>query len=119
MSGTTDFKLITEEFWERFLSRTVEPQFKPDVKREVPRYPYQGEAKLIIERGDEGGTRRLSIVNISLEGITAKGNSEIPIGTNAFVELNPEGEPFLMRGEIVHCTETLGGFKIGIKLIFE
>ncbi|MCG8404880.1 MAG: PilZ domain-containing protein [Phycisphaerales bacterium] len=120
MSSTrTDFKLVTEDYWERFLRRTVETQFKPDVKREVPRYPYQGEAKLIIVDGEDSSTRRLSVVNISLEGLTAKGNTEIPIGTKAFVEMNPEGTPFVMAGEIVHCTETLGGFKIGIRLNFE
>ena len=120
MSNTkTDFNLITEDFWQRFLRRAVAPVYKPDVKRETPRYAYQGEAKLFMEENGEWHTRWLSLLNISLDGVTAKGNTELPMGVKVFLEMNPEGTPFVVRGEIVHCTTTVGGYKIGIKLEFD
>jgi hypothetical protein len=61
----------------------------------------------------------LALLNASQEGLTTKGQTPITLNTEVVLELNPEGTPFAVRGRIAHCTETLGGFKIGIELRFE
>ena len=66
-----------------------------------------------------GGQISGQLLNASQEGLTTKGQTPITLNTEVVLELNPEGTPFAVRGRIAHCTETLGGFKIGIELRFE
>ena len=117
LSAQTKANIVTQRYWFQFLDRVVGVMPKSDLKRETPRFPFQGEVQLQIE--GEAEKRWLSLMNISREGITARGNTEIRLGTRVVLEMNPEGSPISLRGEVVHCTGTLGGFKIGIRLEFE
>jgi len=114
-----DTQTVSREYWERFLQRTVAPEPKSDVKRAARRYPLIGDLNIAFD--DEQGrahTRVLSLINVSCEGLTAKGQTDIALDTDVLIEMNPEGTPFRMLGRIVHCTETIGGYKIGIELQF-
>ncbi len=118
MSSTqTNANVVTQRYWLQFLDRAVGAMPKSDLKRETPRFPLQGEVQLWIENETE--KRWLSLMNVSREGITARGNTEIQLGTRVILEMNPEGSPITLRGEVVHCTGTLGGFKIGVRLEFD
>lgn len=120
MSNTdVEITFISKAYWKRFLQRTVAPESKSDIQRATPRYPLPGDIKVTFEDAGEMSARRLALLNASHEGITAKGQTLIPVDVDVVVELNPEGTPFRIRARIVHCTETLGGFKIGIELRFE
>ncbi|MFQ5412522.1 MAG: PilZ domain-containing protein [Phycisphaerae bacterium] len=109
---------IDEGYWRRFLLRAIAPQPKADIQRGAPRYPYCTEIKLTFDDAGHVSTRSLTSLNVSVSGITAKGGLEIPMDSEVLLEMNPEGVPFVVRGRIVHCTQTVGGYKIGIDLMF-
>ncbi len=113
-----DIATIDEGYWRRFVRRAIAPQPKSDVQRGAPRYPYCTEIKLTFEDDGRASTRSLTTLNISVTGLTAKGTLEIPMDSEVLLELSPEGSPFLVRGTVVHCTQTVGGYKIGIDLAF-
>ena len=67
--------------------------------------------------GDDGPHRRmLMILDVSNEGLMAKGNDPIPVNTPVDMEVIVDEHPVEIRGDVIHCTGTLGGFKIGIQL---
>lgn len=114
----TEVPFVSEAYWLRFLCRAVEVECKTDPKRATRRYSFYGDVKLFFDEDGNTRNRSLSFMNISADGITLKGASEIPIGSRVVVHLNPEGSWFALAGKVVHCTGTLGGFKIGITLDF-
>ncbi len=114
----TQVPFVAESYWLRFLSRAVEVECKSDPKRNSRRYPFYGDVKLIFGPEDDTRTRSLSFINISADGITLKGSSEMPVDSRVVIQLNPEGSWFALAGRVIHCTGTLGGFKIGITLEF-
>lgn len=118
-NAETETRFVSKAYWKRFLQRTVAPESKSDVQRSTPRYALPGDIKVTFEGAGEKSVRRLALLNASAEGLTTKGQTPIAIDVEVVVELNPEGTPFAVRGRIAHCTETLGGFKIGIELRFE
>jgi len=118
-NAETETRFISSAYWKRFLQRTVAPEHKSDVQRSAPRYPLPGDIKVTFEDSGETSVRRLALINASQEGLTTKGQTAMPLDVDVVLELNPEGTPFSIHGRIIHCTETLGGFKIGIELRFE
>ncbi|MBX3394545.1 MAG: PilZ domain-containing protein [Phycisphaerae bacterium] len=86
--------------------------------RQEERSPYQFEAVVLLDAEGQTSRRRLGVVNLSNSGIMLKGETDIEIGTPVLIELNPDGKPFHVVGEVRHCTQTLGGYKIGVRLKF-
>ena len=118
-NAETETSFISGAYWKRFLKRTVAPEHKSDIQRAEPRYPLSGETKVSFEDADETSVRRLALLNGSQDGLTTKGQTPIALDTQVVLEMNPEGTPFTIHGRIIHCTETVGGYKIGIELRFE
>ena len=118
-NAETETSFISAAYWKRFLKRTVAPEHKSDIQRAEPRYPLSGETKVSFEDAGETSVRRLALLNASQDGLTTKGQTPIVLDTQVVLEMNPEGTPFAIHGRIIHCTETVGGFKIGIELRFE
>ena len=118
-NAETETRFISKSYWKRLLQRTVAPVDKSDLKRSTRRYPLPGDIKVTFEDAGETSVRRLALLNASEGGLATKGQTQILLDTEVIIELNLEGTPFTVRGRIVHCTETIGGFKIGIELRFE
>ncbi len=73
-------------------------------------------------RFDDQGTwvwRWLILNNVSNSGLMLKGETELTPGTRLVAEINPDGVPFYVAGVVMHCTQTVGGFKIGVNLQFD
>ncbi|MFQ5502903.1 MAG: PilZ domain-containing protein [Phycisphaerae bacterium] len=121
MSGTrSKTKLITKDYWWRFLQRTVAPGNTRDVRfRRSQRYPLQGELKLTVDGHEEMGFWSLALLEVSLEGLSAKASYDIPVDREVIIELNPDAAHIVMKGRVIHCTQTIGGYKVGIELIFD
>ncbi len=104
--------------WLTFVKRQLEPQTRRAPHRNEERMPFACEV-ILAPGGEDGGTRRrLTLLNISNSGLMLKGETEIEEKTEVLIEINPDGNPFHVVGVICHCTQTLGGFKIGVNLKF-
>lgn len=90
--------------------------YEPNVRRGDRRYQIQGELRVSFEDDDGRHGRVLNILDVSNEGLMAKGNDSIPEATPVQMLVIVDEHPVEIRGEVVHCTGTLGGFKIGIRL---
>ncbi|MEE8170150.1 MAG: PilZ domain-containing protein [Phycisphaerae bacterium] len=109
---------LTFAQWKRILARIVAPEFERNMNRKFRRYAVPGEVTAHFVKEDREYKRSWPLLEVSAEGITAKAFDEIPSDTRVTIELDFDDQPHLLTGTVVHCTETLGGHKIGIRLDF-
>ncbi|MEP0847461.1 MAG: PilZ domain-containing protein [Phycisphaerae bacterium] len=60
-----------------------------------------------------------ALVQISLGGIMIRSRSPLDVGSLPRLEIALEDEVIHARGVVRHCTDTIGGYKIGIELLFD
>lgn len=105
-----------EDRWRHFLARIGGVNYKPDARRTNQRYTADGDVRISFVEDGDSQHRMLRLLDISIEGMTVKGSNEVPQGTHLTIQLDMDEGPFAASGKVVHCTGTLGGFKIGIRL---
>lgn len=60
-----------------------------------------------------------ALVQISLGGVMIRSRTPLAVGAHPRLEIALEDEVIYVRGVVRHCTDTVGGYKIGIELLFE
>ncbi len=105
-----------EERWRHFLARIGGVNYKPDARRTNQRYTADGDVRISFVDDGDAQQRMLRLLDISIDGMTVKGSNEVSPGTQVAIQLDMEEGPFDASGTVVHCTGTLGGFKVGIRL---
>ncbi len=115
----THIEIPTRQRWTELLAQLGESE-KPDYRRSNQRsYVQFGAAKLSFD--DEQGTpvvRTGRLLNASDDGLMVKQYESIPDETELRVEATIGDEVFALTGRVIHATQTVGGFKIGIELRF-
>ena len=109
---------LTHEQWNELLTLVVAPELGKNLRRGTRRYPVMGEAKLTYEKDGKTYRRTFDIINLSRGGMTLKGYDEVKADTliDCKVTLGPHVAP--VKAKVVHCTGTLGGFKVGVEILF-
>ncbi len=110
---------ISFESWRRFLEQTVVPTAAPDARRKHKRYDVEGELKVRFVKGRKEYSRTWTLLQLSYGGVTAKASNEVPMDLVVEMGINIDGHLLGARGRVTHCTGTLGGYKVGIKLEFQ
>ena len=59
-----------------------------------------------------------SVLNISPTGLMIKLLHRLTCDTRLVLRASIDEEDVLLRGRVIHCTATVGGFKLGIELEF-
>ena len=117
MSSTEQSTLqpVTRARWAEIVTNHVSDQQQPPpVKRHEPRQAVEGFAKLTITI-----VRTCTLLQVSEGGLMVRSPKEIPVGTRLSIESYLHDEAVLLSGEVVHCTETVGAFKVGVQLSFD
>lgn len=104
--------------WCTLLSQSVTPAIEMNIKRRYRRYNVSGDARGEIDCDGERLKRSWPLLEVSAKGLTLKSHEPLPAGSIATLEVNFDGHWHPLRGTVVHSTETLGGYKLGLKLIF-
>jgi hypothetical protein len=104
--------------WKHVLARYVVPEMGSEWRRRTIRYPLCGEIRAAIRHPDGIMNRELALREVSVSGVMARYHQRLPESAPVRMEVRI-GEYWLaVLGEIVHCTETIGGYKVGIRLHF-
>ncbi len=114
---------ITREHWAGVVSRNNCKPVRPHGRREHERFcPAMGTVKLVFTLPKGTGVvpvvRTLPILDISAGGLAVKSETMVPLRTGVGLDVNLEGQPLLMMGKVARCTSTIGGYQIGIELVF-
>jgi hypothetical protein len=107
------------QVWSDLLITVIHPEIGENRRRHARRYTTAGEVKLAYERAGRTVRRSFDVLGVSVDGIMARGHCEVDADELVNMEINLNGSPICLRGRVIHCTTGLGGYKIGIKLMFE
>ena len=124
MSTTQDTKPqpITRDRWTEIVARHALPLRKPRLKRRHHRYHTLGSARLtfMMHSADREPPveRRCKVTQLSGEGLTLRSPERIPLRTQLAIELCLEELPCHVSGQVIHCTGTVGAYKVGVALRF-
>lgn len=110
---------LSNDQWNNLLTRVVAPELGKNLRRGTRRYPVMGEAKLSYEKDGRNYRRTFDVINVSRGGLTLKGYDEVKVDTCIDVKVTLGPHVARVKAKVVHCTGTLGGFKVGIELIFD
>jgi len=125
MAATNEVRegFATNEQWNTAIAEVVDTDVKTEVKprcrRSHQRYAADGEIKVTGQIDGKPVKQAWDLRQVSLEGISARSSQEIPAEARLEFEVCINGHVLRVRGKIKHCTQTIGGYKVGIKLLFD
>lgn len=111
---------VTADHWIRFVDKVASELGDHDPRRLNRREPFENyeDVKLFIQ--DAGDVRHClaRITEVSVGGVSLWTDCEVPVCTRVMFEFHPDNKPVKVKGRIVHCTQTVGGYKVGIEIEF-
>jgi hypothetical protein len=117
-----ELRPITHEQWLRMIERYVTDEPEPPVRRGQRRYTVDGMVTLAVLSADGNGVhtavRTAPLVQVSDEGIMIRSHAELAQDTVVAMQVYLEDDNFALLGRVMHCTDTIGGYKVGIQLAF-
>ncbi len=117
----TGVALLTRGAWRRLLARQVRcAEVEPPVRRRQRRYrtPF-GTWHLLYHRAGKPARIRVRLMDAAPDGLMLLLLRQAPVATGLPVLLTldtDEGENAVLMGVVMHCTSTVGGYKVGVRL---
>lgn len=118
MTASTQIKYTTRDQWLNFLEQVVEPTTEKCQRRQYRRYALNSYVTVYGEADGEAFRTTWALHQVSRGGMMAVARREFPVWIDVSIELAWDDRTMLLRGKIRHCTQTVGGYKIGVQLIF-
>ena len=124
MEGLEQIETISQEQWREIVAGYAEPHEEPKVRRTARRFPVSyGRVKLLFVL-ECAGVRRpqrwdAALLQLSDHGLMVRTERELPAYIGVAVQVALEDETATALGRVVHCTSTIGGYKVGIELSFD
>ena len=112
-------KLLDEATWRRVLACQVEAAFESHSRRNWRRYHIDGEITVKLVLDGKPRTRTWNLLQVAAGGLTVRTGEVIAADTPVDLRIQFDETPLFAKGVTCHCTQTLGGFKVGIRLIFD
>ena len=116
--GTT---ALSQEAWRVLLSQhIVVPEVEPPVRRLQRRYCLLWGSWRLHYHGPGGEPVEAStlLLNAALAGVMVRSRRELPLNLAVVLTFCADDQECALPGVVAHCTETVGGFKLGIRLRF-
>lgn len=115
----TRFEASLRERWLHLVARHAEA-YPNEYRRSTERH-YIGFGSVRLWFNDEGEQqeRTGNLLNISHGGLMVKQYQELEPGTPLKLEVVVGEDTLQLAGHAAHCTQTLGGYKVGVELEFE
>lgn len=108
--------------WRELLARQVPtPELEPPVRRRARRHAIHLGACSVLYRKDHRPIElRVKLMNASPDGVMVLSREAVPEDIAAVVAFSGDRDTeYVLVGDVVHCTSTVGGYKIGIRLRFQ
>ncbi len=118
MGTPVDCFFATKQEWLKIVVAFSRTNKKSEFRRTSGRYACTGEIKVLGEINDEPFKQTWSLMQLSAEGLTARSHLAIPEETHVSIHWHQGEQDLVLLGQVRHCTQTVGGYKVGIKLEF-
>lgn len=107
----------TFQRWLRYLAENAEHDGAEQVKRGEPRMGVYGAAEVRLASEEFGDKPvRGSVLEASTQGLMLRSRERIPLHAKVTLTAYLDDETFALSGTVVHCTQTVGAYKVGIRL---
>jgi len=119
-----DLSPATREKWLKLVEAVRSPEAEPSWRRRNQRYAVDAtQVNVLFSPPDGHGPVVLpaSLLEVSADGMMIRTHKAIPNETELALRMmffGLDGLELIVLGHVVHCTETVGGYKIGIALDF-
>ena len=114
----TRLETPTRQRWREVLSQYADVEQRGQRRNNERYYIALGSVKLAFEENGASVERTGRVLNASDGGLMIKQYQDIPSDTQLQIEATIGEESFALAGRVAHCTQTVGGFKVGIELKF-
>ncbi len=105
--------------WEALVTLHPKQSFTEHRRHNGWRSPAMGSARLVFKQQDgRPEVRAGRVLNISPGGVQIWQAEDINWGTEVVVQVRVAERDMLLFGRVAHCTEAVGGFKVGVELQF-
>lgn len=108
----------TQQHWLEVVARHDQLRDPGHRRSEPRRVAPIGTVRLAFEDAGCPLVHSGKVLNVSGAGVMVSARHEIPAGTMMMMQMVLDGEAYLLVGRVVHSTQTVGGFKVGIELEF-
>ncbi len=112
---------LTRDQWQELLTGSLPgSELEPPVRRRCRRYGVNlGTWRLVYLRETRPAELRVTLLNAALDGLMTRSREELPERVSVVLVLTTADDvEHRLLGEVVHCTGTVGGYKVGIRLRF-
>lgn len=112
---------LSADDWRDVIRSLVAAELEPLRRRRQRRYHvFTGEVRLTYTDPIDGRTctRTAGLLNVSTGGMMVKTYSPMPEGIPVELEVNVGEFHFFAHARLRHSSSTLGGYKVGIELVF-
>lgn len=110
---------LSRDRWLEIFSRHISPDVEPAIRRKSRRYGLEfGVARLQYLEDGTPLNRTVPLLQISAEGLMVKSRKPIQAYTPLRMEVTLDDDTFALNGRVLHCTQTVGSYKVGIELRF-
>lgn len=110
---------LSRRRWLGILSKHVTSEIEPPIRRGSRRYGIEfGAARLRYQQDGESIDRTVQLLQISAAGVMVKNRGRVQPHTPVWMEITLADDVFSLLGQVAHCTQTVGGYKVGIELQF-
>lgn len=110
---------ISRERWQRILTRYVTPEFEPPIRRHSRRHGVEfGVVRLQYQENGESIDRTVTLLQVSEGGVMVRSHKPIKSRIRLRMDITLENDTVSLSGQVSHCTQTVGGYKVGIELSF-
>jgi len=114
----TRLETPTRQRWREVLSQYADVEQCGQRRNNERYYIALGSVKLAFEEDGAPVERTGRVLNASDGGLMIKQYQDVPSDTQLQIEATIGEESFALAGRVAHCTQTVGGFKVGIELKF-
>jgi hypothetical protein len=114
----TRLETPTRQRWREVLSPYAGPEEDGHRRTDERYYIALGSVKLAFEENGVPIERTGRVLNASEGGLMVRQYEGILPDTQLQIEATIGEESFALAGRVAHCTQTVGGFKVGIELKF-
>jgi hypothetical protein len=111
--------LLLDDFtWRSVLGKYVEADMEAHTRRSYRRYRVAGRVIAEYRLNEKLERHNCHILNLAAEGLLIFSTVEMPVGVWVDLQIELGEDNFLAIGMTCHCTQTIGGYKVGVRLVF-
>ena len=120
-ASPTGISPLSRVAWQELLSCCVSaPEFEPPIRRHARRYGIQlGAWRLMYQAGRRLTALRVRLANAAADGVMLLSHADVPDNIPVLLTFTGDRDAeYELVGQVVHCTSTVGGYKVGVRLRF-